>query len=69
MKDELDKIIEKATIIHLQPDDVLVFSNMGDTMGHPEEFERLGAILGDRRTIGFAGPVEVNRLRDLLEDQ
>lgn len=62
---DLNRILDNATVIHLQPDDVLVFSNAGDLGAETEDLERLKAIVGDRTTVVFHGPVDIERLRDI----
>lgn len=66
--DELSHILDKATVIHLQPDDVLVISNAEDIMQDPDNFHRLSGIFGDRKMVVFPGPVDVDSLRGLFEE-
>lgn len=58
MSDELDRILDNATVIHLQPDDILVISNAEDIMQDPENFHRLSGVFGDRQMVAFSGPVD-----------
>jgi hypothetical protein len=71
MDDFTQQLLDKATIFHLQPDDVLVFSNVGDT--DPERFhssiERLKEALGGRTLVFFHEDVDLDLLRDLEADQ
>jgi len=64
-KPDLNAILERATVIHLQPDDVLVFSNAADIMADPDNFDRLKGIFGDRRLVVFHGPMDIEVLRDI----
>jgi hypothetical protein len=61
----LSRTLGNAKVLHLQPDDVLVFSNAGDLGAEPEDLERIKALFGDRMIVVFHGPVEVERLRDI----
>lgn len=61
----LDGILDRVTVIHLQPDDVLVFSNAADIMADPGNFDRLKGIFGERPLVVFDGPVDIEVLRDI----
>ncbi|MEU5156771.1 hypothetical protein [Glycomyces sp. NPDC021274] len=62
--EEFDRILDRATVHHLQPDDVLVFSNVGDSV-EPEDFDRIKSVMGDRWIVVFHGPVELEVLRNI----
>ncbi|MDR7336821.1 hypothetical protein [Glycomyces lechevalierae] len=63
----LARTLERATVVHLQPSDVVVFSNVGDV--DPEQcgtaIERLKEALGGKTLVFFHGPIDITTLRDL----
>ena len=66
--DELaQQILDRASVVHLQPDDVLVFSNVGDIDPAQNEaaIARLKEALGGKMIVFFHGPVDLDLLRDL----
>jgi hypothetical protein len=71
MDEFTQQLLNKATVHHLQPDDVIVFSNVGDT--DPERFhsaiERLKEALGGRTLVFFHEDVDLDLLRDLEPEQ
>jgi hypothetical protein len=62
---DFNEALGRATVIHLQPDDVLVFSDAADIMADPANFDRLRGIVGERKFVVFNGPIELSRLRVL----
>lgn len=58
-------VLDKATVVHLQPDDVIVISNVGDLDPEEFDFDRLRQALGGRTIAIFHGPVELDQLRDV----
>ena len=64
MDDTAKGLLDKATVVHLQPDDVLVFSNIGEY--GPEAAEFIKAAFPDTKVIMFAGNINLDVLRDLV---
>jgi len=64
MDEFAQQLLEKATVFHLEPDDVIVFSNIGDA--NPEPFlDPLKEALGGRILVFFTDDVNIDLLRDL----
>lgn len=58
-------VLDKATVVHLQPDDVLVLSNLGDIDPEQLNLDVLERALGGRTLVLFHGPIHLGQLRDL----
>jgi len=67
MNDLAQQLLDKATVFHLQPGDVLVFSNIGDT--DPERFDsaidQLKDALDGRTLVFFRDDINLDLLSDL----
>ena len=63
MNDAAKGLLDKATVVHLQPDDVLVFSNLGEYGTEAVEF--IKAAFPDKKVIIFAENINLDVLRDL----
>lgn len=57
-------LLNRATVVHVQPDDVLIFSNVGD-LATEEDLDGLRQALGDRTLVFFHGPIDLDQLRDI----
>lgn len=58
-------LLNRATMVHVQPDDVLIFSNVGDLDPEGDNLEEVKAALGDRTLVFFHGPIDLDQLRDI----
>lgn len=67
--DFAESLLEKATVIHVQPDDVFVFSNVGDIEAGNSGLDELKQMLGGRTLVFFRGPVDIELLRDIEAKQ
>lgn len=56
---------EQMKVVHLQPDDVLIFSNVGDLDPEDINLDALKTALGGRTLVFFHGPIDLDQLRDI----
>lgn len=63
MNDAAKGLLAKATVVHLQPDDVLLISNIGEYGSEAAEF--IKAAFPDKKVIMFAEGIDLKVLRDL----
>lgn len=67
MKDIAKQLLDKATVVHLQPDDVLLFGNIGTiSRESADEIQRfLAEVLPGKKTVLFEQDIDLDLLRYL----
>lgn len=66
--DLAQQILDKATVVHLHPDDVLVFSNIGNIDGN-EAARTIKDLLPGKTIVMFAENINLDLLRDMETEQ
>lgn len=67
MDNPVAHLLDKATVVHLQPDDVLLIGNVGTISRETAEAIRdcITAVMPDRKLLIFESGIDIELLRNL----